>query len=173
MKKNKYLCMLAALIITFPACSQNFKTDDINNPLGTAYIEKEINKTEGYIKTNNYEEAEKLINSIKDWVFDATEHHTELFMTLRKVEKAQNQAEIERKLAIKFASFRDKVLFTQAQIFIHKGETRKAVDNLVEIVRSQPDSELGFQSYNKLIELGFTYGVDSIEVKSKVIEHAE
>lgn len=164
-----YLFITAITIL--PAYSQQVVTDNINNPVGIAYAENVIKKTESYIKTKNFVAAQKTLDEVYDWIMNAAEYHTDLFMTLRKVDTAQAQSEIERNLAIKFASVRDNTLFLQAQIYINQGLKYKAVKNLVEIVRSQPDSELGFKAYKKLQEIGFTYGVEAVPVKSNVIQH--
>lgn len=145
-------------------------TDNPDNPLGTAYAENKTKKAETAVETNDYVSAKKTLNEIKETVFDATEYHTELFMTLRKTENATAQAEIERNLAIKFASLRDRILFLEAKIYIHDSELNKAVKNLVETVKSQPDTELGFKAYKLLQKIGFTYGVDTIKIKTDVIE---
>ena len=179
MKKTALICIFS-LLISFPAYSQMitqapFKaavniTIDAKNPLGTIYAENSIKKAEFYIKSNNYTAAKQTVDSINQWVFDATEYHTDLFKTLKKVENADVQANIERDLAIKFAIMRDKVLFLQAQIFIHNGQKINAVENLIEVVKSQPNTELGFQAYKILQDIGFTYGVESLPVKTDVIQ---
>ena len=146
------------------------KTTDAKNTLGTAYAENSIKKTESYIKSNNFAAAKQTLNTVTQWVSDAVEYHTDLFKTLKKVENADAQANIERDLAIKFATMRDKIWFLQAQIYIHDGQKREAVENLVDVVSSQPTSELGFQAYKLLQSIGFTYGVDSTPIKTDVIQ---
>ncbi|HBG48436.1 MAG TPA: hypothetical protein DDW90_02810 [Cyanobacteria bacterium UBA9971] len=145
-------------------------TNDVKNTLGTAYAENSIKKTEAYIKANNYAAAKQTLNTVNQWVSDAAEYHTDLFKTLKKVDNADAQANIERDLAIKFATMRDKIWFLQAQIYIHDGQKREAVENLVDVVSSQPTSELGFQAYKLLQNIGFTYGVDSTPIKTDVIQ---
>ncbi len=145
-------------------------TNDIKNPLGTAYAENSIKKIESFIKSNNYTAAKQTLDSINQWVSDATEYHTNLLKSLRGLENADAQASIERELAIKFANMRDKLLFLNAKILIYNGQKQKAVPNLVEVVKSQPNSELGFQSYKILQEIGFTYGVNSIKIKTDIIQ---
>ena len=145
-------------------------TTDSKNTLGTVYAENSIKKTESYIKSNNYSAAKQTLDSVNQWVSDAAEYHTDLFKTLKKVDNSDVQANIERDLAIKFATMRDKILFLQAQIFVHNGQKRQAVANLVDVVNSQPTSELGFQAYKILQNIGFTYGVESLPVKTDIIQ---
>ena len=170
MKKIVLICIFS-LLISFPAYSQSTNiTTDAKNQLGTTYAENLIKKAESFIKSNNFSAAKQTIDSVNQWASDATEYHTDLFKTLKKIENADSQANIERELAIKFATMRDKILFLQAQIFIHDGLKRNAVENLVEVVKSQPNSELGFQAYKILQDIGFTYGVDSVPVKTDAIQ---
>lgn len=154
--------------ITVPAHSQAIT--DVKNQLGTAYVENAINKARNLVKAKNYIDATILINSINQWTADSAEYHTDLFKTLKKIENADVQANIEKELAIKFAVMRDEILFLNAEIFIHENKKRNAVENLVEIVKSQPNSELGFKAYKLLKEIGFTYGVDVQPVKTYVIQ---
>ena len=179
MKKTILICIFSLLITNF-ACAQEVGqlqkkvsvniTTDAKNTLGTAYAENSIKKTESYIKANNYTAAKQTLNTVNQWVSVAAEYHTDLFKTLKKVENADAQANIERGLAIKFATMRDKIWFLQAQIYIHDGQKREAVENLVDVVSSQPTSELGFQAYKLLQNIGFTYGVGSTPIKTDVIQ---
>ena len=179
MKKTILICLFSLLITNF-ACAQesgqlNQKVianviTDAKNTLGTTYSENSIKKAEDFIKSNNYAAAKQTVDSVSQWVSDAAEYHTALFKTLKKVENSDVQANIERDLAIKFATMRDKLLFLQAQIFIHSGQKREAVDNLSAVVNSQPTSELGFKAYKLLQNIGFTYGVEILPIKTDVIQ---
>jgi len=178
MKKIILVCIFSLLITNFAYAQESAQiqqkvfaniTTDVKNPLGSAYAENSIQKIEFYIKSNNYSAAKQTLDSVNQWVSDATEYHTDLFRTLKKIDNADAQANIERDLAIKFATMRDKILFLQAQIYIHNGQKREAVENLIDVITSQPNSELGFQAYKLLQDIGFTCGVDSLPVKTDVI----
>lgn len=181
--KKTALILTVIMAATMPAFAQEASlvqqkasvniTAEINNPVGTAYAENAVKKAEAYIKSNNYAAAKQILEPIALWVSDAAEYHTDLFRTLKKLDNADAQANIERDLAIKFATMRDKISFLQAQVYVHNGQKRNAVENLVDVVKSQPDSELGFQAYKLLQGIGFTYGVDSVPVKTDVIEPAQ
>lgn len=138
----------------------SLKVYDQNNPLGVAYMENVLDKAEFYIEEEDFESAKESIDLISEWVYDATEYHTDLFKTLKKLENSNAQADIERKLAIQFAVLRDKALFLEAQVLLNNGEKMQAVENLVEVVRSQPTTDLGFKAYETLQEIGFTYKIE-------------
>jgi len=168
--KKLVLAVAFSLLTGISAYSKPYIiTDDIKNQIGTAYAENMVAKIETNIKNNNYSQAKQQLEGFSQWVSDATELHTDLFKTLKKLDKAEEQANIERDLAIKFATMRDKVLFLQAQVEIHNGDKKTAVDNLVEVVKSQPSSDLGFKAYNLIKTTGFSYGVESLPVKTDTI----
>jgi hypothetical protein len=128
-----------------------------SNALGITYAENTIKKANFYLGEKDYESAAAELNSILRWLEDSTEYHTELYQTLNKLENSEVQAGIERELAIKFAVLRDKALLLSAKVDIANKNKRKAVKNLVEVVRSQPSTELGFEAYQLLQKIGFTY----------------
>ncbi len=136
------------------------KVLDPKNDLGVIYAENTLNKAEFYFEEKDLESTTQAINSIKNWLYDATEYHTDLFKTLENLENSEAQANIERNLAINFAVLRDKMLFLEAKLLLKKGEKQQAVENLVEVVRSQPTTDIGFSAYEMLKDVGFTYGVN-------------
>ncbi len=133
---------------------------DPKNSLGVTYVENILDKVEFYIEEEDFESAKQSIKQINEWVYDATEYHTDLFKTLKKLDNSEAQADIERKLAIQFAVLRDKTLFLEAQLLLNNGEKKQAVENLVEVVRSQPKTDLGFKAYETLQDIGFTYKIE-------------
>jgi hypothetical protein len=189
---NKKLLVLTALLISLPVSAQQLvqpqvipakapvvnninnpqknKTIDPKNIVGTVFAENSIKKIDYDIKTNNFSSAKKNADSISEWISDAAEYHTDLFKTLKRIQNADAQANIERDLAIKFAMMRDKLTFLEAQILIHDGQFREAVDKLVQVIKSQPDSDLGFKAYKKLQEIGFSFGVELLPVKTEPIQ---
>jgi hypothetical protein len=69
---------------------------------------------------------------------------------------------LERDLALKFAIYRDQVIYQLALLDIEDKKTQKAVEKLVNVVRSQPKTQLGFSAYQVLQEIGFTYKVQIV-----------
>lgn len=128
-----------------------------SNTLGITYAENTIKKANFYLGEKDYESAAAELNSILRWLEDSTEYHTELYQALNKLENSEVQAGIERELAIKFAVLRDKALLLSAKVDIANKNKRKAVKNLVEVVRSQPSTDIGFEAYQLLQKIGFTY----------------
>lgn len=128
-----------------------------DNKLGLTWAENSIIKIEHLISSNKIEEAKINAIQLESWLLDATEYHTELYKTLRSVEHAKFQADIERDLALSFAILRDKAEYQMAIIYIKENQPIKAVEKLVNVVKSQPRTDLGMNAYNKLLDIGFSY----------------
>ncbi len=134
--------------------------EDMNNPLGLLRIEEKVNRAAYLTKLKRYAEAEKEFKEQIDWLIDATEHHTNLFKVLRNLDNADAQAGLERELALQHAVLRDIAIYKYANLQILQKNYKKAVELLVDVVRSQPKTELGFSAYEKLQEVGFTFKVE-------------
>lgn len=137
---------------------------NVKNKLGVAYAENIVEKAEFYLKESNYNSAKNSVNLIEEWLADATEGHMELYKSLKKLGTANEQAIIERNLAIKFATMRDRVLFVKATVLIKEKKAKQAIESLVEIIRSQPNTKLGFSAYKLLQDIGFTYPVECRDI---------
>lgn len=133
---------------------------DPENQLGVLYAENTVEKIEFYIEEGDFASAQEVLESTEKWIYKATEHHTDLYKALSKVNNSEVQANIERDMAIKFAVLRDRTLFLGSKILLANGKKREAVENLVEVVRSQPSTELGFKAYEMLQQIGFTYKIE-------------
>ncbi len=130
---------------------------DPKNQLSLVYSEAMINKTYDLIRKNKLDDAKATIEPTYTWLNDATEFHTGLYKVLKDIDTAQTQADLERDLALKYAILRDKAGYQLALLYIEDNKPKEAVKKLVDIVRSQPTTKLGFESYQVLQEIGFTY----------------
>lgn len=146
---------------------------DPKSPLGAVYAENAINKAEFYIEEGDLASAGEVLRPVSDWVYKATEYHTDLFKSLKKVQNSEVQADLERELAIKFAVLRDRALFIESKLLSAEGKNKEAVKNLVEVVRSQPSTDLGFKAYKSLQELGFSYKVEYEVAGDEIIKDEE
>lgn len=144
-----------------------------SNKLGVTYAENIINVTNVLIKENKLIQAKGRIQPMVEWLNDATEYHANLYKVLKDIDTAKVQADLERDLALKFAILRDKASFQLALLFIEEKQPQKAVDLLVDIVRSQPKTQLGFNSYQVLQQIGFTYKVQLQEPSEETAKKKE
>lgn len=129
------------------------------NQLGLKWAENIIIKTEELIKNKKINEAQISIAPLDPWLSEATEIHTDLYKTLRTLDTAKIQAELERDLALSFVMLRDKSKYLLGLIYIEEKQYQKAVKKLAEVVKSQPKTTLGMQAYETLEKIGFTYKV--------------
>jgi hypothetical protein len=160
----------AKVVKTEPAKPKVMPILDPKNPLSLAYSEVMINKTFDLIQKNKLVEAKAAIEPTYTWLNDATEYHTGLYKVLKDLDTAQTQADLERDLALKYAILRDKAGYQLALLYIEDNRPKDAVKKLVDIVRSQPTTKMGFESYQILQQLGFTYKAQLIEPEKEEIQ---
>jgi len=129
------------------------------NPLGVKYAENRVNEAAQLVNENKTLDARKKLVPLLEWLEDGTKCHTNLYQTLREVDGALAQADVEKDLALKFAVLRDQAKYQIGLINIKENKKTLAVDNFVDIVRSQPKTDLGCKAYEQLQNMGFTYKV--------------
>ena len=129
---------------------------DPNNPLGLADATNRLDQVEKMIDQKRVSEAKASLPPLRQWLIDSTEAHINLYKTLNKLPSARAQAELERQLALEFALLRDRSIFLAGKINIAEQDYKKAVKELIEVVKSQPKSKMGIQAYEMLQDIGFT-----------------
>ena len=130
--------------------------EDLQNPLGLIYAVKKIEEASTLIKDGNLQEAEKMLLPIKNWLTEVTDFHYNLFQVLSKHSKTIPESKIEKAHALDFAQVRDQSYFLLAKVYILQNKFKDAVKLLVEIIKSQPDSELAREAYKTLQEIKFS-----------------
>jgi hypothetical protein len=144
-----------------------------SNPIGLVNAEDSINKVTALIQKNKTAEAKIIIEPLMEWLEDVTEYHTNLYRVLKEIDTAKVQADLERELALKSAILRDKAAYQLAILYIQEKNLKEAVNRLVDIVRSQPKTQLGFSAYQTLQQIGFTYKVQLTETEQEQTENTE
>ena len=128
-------------------------------PLSISKLEEKLEQAVNLIKEKNYTKAEQILHPLTIWLTDSTEYHILLLDTLKGINDAQYQMEIERAFAVKSALLRDKALFYYGVALMENKKYEEAARNFILIVQSQPKSKLGFDAYTRLQMLGFTQKV--------------
>lgn len=132
------------------------RLDNPANPLGYADAVNQIKKVDDLIKDKRLTEARAVLIPLRQWLVDCTEAHINLYNTLNKLPSARSQAELEKQLALEFAMLRDRAMFELGLLYVEEKEHKKAVKELVEVIKSQPRSKVGILAYELLQEIGFT-----------------
>ena len=130
--------------------------EDFQNQLGLIYSVKKIEDASGLIKAGNIQEAEKLLLISKDWLTEATDYHYALSQALSKQLKTAFASKIEKAHTLDFAQTRDQCYFLLSKVYIIQGKLQEAIKLLVDIVKSQPDSQIGLEAYKLLQEIKFS-----------------
>ena len=128
-------------------------------PLSISKLEEKLEQAVNLIKEKNYTKAEQILHPLTIWLTDSTEYHILLLDTLKGINDAQYQMEIERAFAVKSALLRDKALFYYGVALMENKKYEEAARNFILVVQSQPKSKLGFDAYTRLQMLGFTQNV--------------
>lgn len=127
-----------------------------SNKLGLAYPYQQLEKSTEMLKAKDLAGAKKLVEPLSEWLTSATEFHIQLFKKLNDIESAKNQAQVEKRLALDSALLRDKAYYQLALIYLAENKNKEAIKYFIEVIKSQPKTELGMKSYEILQQIGFT-----------------
>jgi hypothetical protein len=130
--------------------------DNPANTLGLVDPQNKLTQVSNAIDRHDYATARHMLVPLRAFLVDTTEAHINLYKALDNVSTARTQAELEKQLALQFAMMRDKAMYQSARIAISDRDYRSAIKDLVEVVKSQPRSDLGLKAYTLLQEIGFT-----------------
>ena len=130
--------------------------EDFDNSLGLIFSVKKIEEANNLLAEGKIDEAEKKLNEIKGWLINATDYHYNLYQVINKNNKTQQAAKIEKAHALDFANLRDQAFYLLAKIYISQNKLKEATKLLIEIVKSQSESELGNNAYKTLLEIKFS-----------------
>ena len=124
--------------------------------LSLRYAEKKIEEASKLFQKGDLDQAYKVLFPITEWLTQATQLHYELFQVLSKHTQTATTSKVEKIQALDFGQLRDRSYFLLANIYISQNKLQEAVNILAEVIKSQPDSELGLESYKKLQEVNFS-----------------
>jgi hypothetical protein len=134
---------------------ENF-VGDPKNPLGLGYPYAELEKSKELLKKKETDKAKAIVEPLSKWLTDLTEYHIQLFKKLSTIESAKNQAQVEKQIALDAALLRDKAYYQLALVYLSENKDKDAIKYFVEVIKSQPKTELGMKAYEILQQVGFT-----------------
>jgi hypothetical protein len=137
--------------------------DNPSNPYSITAAEKKLNKTAEMIANRQYFAAEQEIKPLKEWLVQSTEAHINLYKALSKLPSAQIQSELEKQVALEFAKMRDTATYQMARIHQARNNDMEAIKLYVDVVQSQPSSQIGLQAYEHLQTMGFTQKLQLVQ----------
>lgn len=138
--------------------------EDSENKLGLIYSSKKLEEATQLLKEGRFHEAEKIINSTKDWLMEATESHYHLYQALSKQEKdpqIAKSSKIEKAHALDFGQLRDQSYYILAKAYIGQEKSKEAIKPLLSIIKSQPNTNLGKEAYKLLQEIKFSDSISN------------
>jgi hypothetical protein len=130
---------------------------DAANPFGLTASKLKLEKAVKLYQTPNMNaQALSLLTELKNWLVPCVENHMLLYQTLAKVPNAKVQSDLEKQVALEFASVRDESLYWYGAALIKAGRAKEAVEPLMAVILSQPRREFGIKAYEQLQKIGFT-----------------
>ena len=130
--------------------------EDASNKLGLIYSVKKLEEASVLVKDGKLNEAEKILLDTKNWLTESSDYHYNLFEVLKKQPKTISTSKIEKAHALDFAKARDQAYFLLAKVYIIQNKYREAVNLLVDVIKSQPNSDLSNQAYRLLQQIKFS-----------------
>lgn len=160
---NKYITILVLTIIlvlnTNKAFSEKISIqEDPQNELGLLFTAKKIEGAKKLIQDGKYEEAKKILKESSEWLTTGTEYHYSLYKVLTKQQNTleTQKSKIEKAHALDWGKVRDEAYFLLATILIKEKNFKEALKLLIEVINSEPDSQLGHNAYKTLQDLKFS-----------------
>lgn len=129
---------------------------DPKNQLGLAHPYNLLDQSLTLLKKKDVAGAKVIVEPLSEWLTTLTEYHIQLFKKLNDIDTAKNQAQVEKKLALDMALLRDKAYYQLGLIYLAENKQKEALKYLIEVIKSQPKTELGMKAYEILQQLGFT-----------------
>ena len=130
--------------------------EDPKNELGLINSVKKLELVSSLIDEGKIQEAQKILLETKEWLTNAADHHYKLSQALSEYSQTSEASKIEKAHALDFAKVRDQSFFLLAKVYIMQNKLKEAVELLIEIIKSQPDSELAKKAYKTLQEIKFS-----------------
>jgi len=107
------------------------------------------------------------IYALSEWLQDVADAHWKMFKAFEKSEATKVHANKEKEIALKFSSLKNRAKLLKADLFIKQNRYPEALGPLVEIVTTEPTSVTGQEAYKRLVDMGFSEQVTSVELAEK------
>ncbi|MFM7468311.1 MAG: hypothetical protein ACKO37_02275 [Vampirovibrionales bacterium] len=130
---------------------------DTKNPFGLTSAKLKLEKAVKLHETPNMNaQALAALTELKNWLVPCVENHMLLYQTLAKVPGAKVQSDLEKQVALEFASVRDEALYWYGAALVKAGRSKEAIEPFMAVILSQPRREFGLKAYEQLQKMGFT-----------------
>lgn len=110
------------------------------------------------------------IFNLCEWLQECADAHWKMYQSFDKLPGTKVQAKQEKETAIKFSRLKNRARLLKADVFIKEGRYPEALGPLVEIVTSEPTTDLGQAAYKRLTDMGFSDQISSLELAQKEVK---
>lgn len=115
-------------------------------------------------------EVKDNIFNLCEWLQECADAHWKMYQSFDKLPGTKVQAKQEKETALKFSRLKNRARLLKADLFIKENRYPEALGPLVEIVTSEPTTDLGQAAYKRLIDMGFSDQVSSLELAQKEVK---
>lgn len=100
--------------------------------------------------------TEESLNKYLVWLDTLIKAHNKLAAAFAKQNTTSAACNTERNLSKQLYQVKDQVLYLKAQVLLKENRCPEAINILVDIIAVEPQSALGQQAYQRLVEAGFS-----------------
>lgn len=115
-------------------------------------------------------EVKDNIFNLCDWLQECADAHWKMYQAFDKLPGTKVQAKQEKETAIKFSRLKNRARLLKADLYIKENRYPEALGPLVEIVTAEPTTDLGQAAYKRLVDMGFSDQVSSLELAQKEVK---
>lgn len=115
-------------------------------------------------------EVKENIFNLCEWLQECADAHWKMYLSFDKLPGTKVQAKQEKETAVKFSRLKNRARLLKADVYIKENRYPEALGPLVEIVTSEPTSDLGQAAYKRLTDMGFSDQISSLELAQKEVK---
>lgn len=113
------------------------------------------------------DEVKDGIYALSEWLQDVADAHWRMFKAFEKSDATRAHANKEKEIALKFSGLKNRAKLLKADLLIKQNRYPEALGPLVEIVTAEPTSATGQDAYKRLVDMGFSEQVSSLELAAQ------
>jgi|AGTN01.1.fsa_nt_gi hypothetical protein len=158
-------------VIANPAAQQQSFYKQL--PLTAEEARIKIEEMSNRLAVSRPSEVKDNIFNLCEWLQECADAHWKMYLSFDKLPGTKPQAKQEKETAIKFSRLKNRARLLKADVFIKEGRYPEALGPLVEIVTSEPTTDLGQAAYKRLTDMGFSDQISSLELAQKEVKEVK
>ncbi len=147
----------------------NAKIDSIYNqlPLSAEEARIRLEDLSNRLAVSRPDEVKDSIYALSEWLQDVADAHWKMFKAFEKADATKAQALKEKEIGLKFSQLKNRAKLLKADLYIKQNRYPEALGPLVDIVTAEPTTATGQAAYKRLVDMGFSEQVSTVELAQK------